>query len=217
MKKRICCILVLLSHSLFAQQNISWGLLPSLNFNKKLPRDWSVNFKAEGRQSLQDEKNYLQTDLSLLSSRKVGLSSTIAMGYLLRLPNGDELRNRLIQQFIIVRRYSALKLSHRFGADQTFGGDEPTVYRLRYRLSSEIPLSGQEVDPKEFFFKLGNEYVNSLEESAFDLEIRGLGFLGYVLNPKAKLEFGLDYRLSSFLKTSARQRSWIGFNLYQSL
>ncbi|KPM47400.1 DUF2490 domain-containing protein [Jiulongibacter sediminis] len=209
-------ILILISYLVKGQGSLELGLMPSLNFNKKLPKDWAINFKAEGRQALQDEKSYLQTDISLLTSRKVGFSSTLALGYLLRVPNGKNLRNRLIQQYIVVNRLSALKLSHRFGTDQTFGGHEAAVYRFRYRIAAELPLNGHSTDPHEFFLKLSNEYVNSLEDSAYDLEIRGLGFLGYVLNPGAKLEFGLDYRIGSFLHQATRQRTWLAVNLYQS-
>jgi hypothetical protein len=140
----------------------------------------------------------------------------LALGYLLRVPKGKNLRNRLIQQYILVNRLSSFKLSHRFGTDQTFGGQEEAVFRFRYRIAAELPLSGQSADPHEFFLKISNEYVSRLEDSAYDLELRGLGFLGYVLNPRAKLELGLDYRISSFLHQATRQRSWLAVNLYQS-
>lgn len=199
------------------QNTVESGLMPSLNLNKKLPKDWALNFKTESRLSLQEEKEYLQTDLSLLTSRKIGFNSTLAMGYLVRVPNGAALRNRFIQQFIIVNRYSSLKLSHRFGTDQTFGGGDPSVYRLRYRLSAEIPLSGQSTDPGEFFLKFNNEYVNSMEEATYDLEVRGLAFLGFAVSPKAKMELGLDYRVGSFFEPNMRQRGWLALNYYQSL
>lgn len=202
-----------------AQSGYQTGLLPSLNLNKKLPRDWSVNFKAESRQSIyKDEFNfdYLLTDMSLSAGKKTGINTTIIAGYLLRMGK-EEIKHRVIQQLVYVKRYTSFRLAHRVAADQTFTHGDDTEYRFRYRLSSEIPVQGQSLDPKEFFLKLSNEYLNIISGSDYDLEIRGAAFLGYVFSPANKIEFGLDYRVNSFIEDKPRHRFWIGLNFYQSI
>ena len=149
-----------------------------------------------------------------IAGKKIGINTSIAAGYLLRI-DGKEIRNRAIQQISIVRKYSGFIISHRISADQTFDKDDHTEYRLRYRLSSEIPLSGQSSDPKEFFLKASNEYLNSLQNKEFDLEIRTSAFIGYVLTPRNKLELGLEYRADSFINQNLRNRLWIALNIYQ--
>ncbi len=202
-----------------AQASHQMGLLPSVNLNKKLPKDWSMNFKAESRQSLYSESfdyEYLLTDVALLAAKKIGVNTSAAGGYLIRM-DAEGVRHRAIQQISFVKRYAGFRLSHRVSADQTFGKDDAPEYRLRYRLSPEIPLQGLSLDPKEFFLKLSNEYLGSMQHDDLDLEIRLAAFIGYALSPKQKLELGLDYRLDSFIHGQARNRYWIGLNFYQSL
>lgn len=202
-----------------SQSEFQFGLLPSINFNKKLPRDWSINFKAESRQALAREEfeyEYLLTDLSLAVARKISVNTTVAGGYLLRITD-DRILHRTIQQLSTVVNYPGFKLGHRIAADQTFDLDDATVFRFRYRASVEIPLSGQTLDPKELFVKVSNEYLNGFYKDIYDLEIRALGFLGYSLTAASKLELGLDYRINSFVNGPARHRLWLGLNFYQSL
>jgi hypothetical protein len=194
-------------------------LLPSLNINKKLPKDWSLNFKAESRQSLFKEEfkySYLLTEMSIAASKKIGINTSIAAGYLVGVDD-KSVKNRSIQQVTFVKRYSNFRLSHRFLADQTFVNEENVEFRFRYRLSKEIPLQGESLDSREFFLKLSNEYLNSFQNKSFDMEIRGAALLGYVISPTNKIEFGADYRLDSFINGVARNRYWIGINLYQSI
>jgi hypothetical protein len=212
-------ILLLIHLSNYAQSTFESGLLPSLNINKKLPKDWALNFKAESRQSLLKEDfnyDYLLTDISFAASKKVGINTAIAIGYLMRIDNSG-IKNRTIQQITYVKRYSDFSLSHRLLADQTFAKDDNTELRFRYRLSSAIPLQGESSDPKEFFVKLSNEYLNSLYDRSYDLEIRGAAFIGYVISPADKLEFGFDYRADSFINGNLRNRLWISLNLYISI
>lgn len=205
-----------------AQSSYQFGILPSININKKLPNDWKLNLKTESRQELKSglfdvpssfQYNYTLTDLSTILAKKVSINKSLALGYLMRVREG-ELISRLIQQFIITKNYANFRLAHRFSADQTFQGNEPTEFRLRYRLSTSIPTNGQSIDPKEFYLKINNEYLNAWESAAYDLEIRIIPYLGYTFSDANKLELGLDYRLNSFLSDSSRHRFWIGVNWY---
>lgn len=219
---RLFGVVLLLVSTFFvnqAQSNYQMGFLPSLNVNKKLPRDWSLHFKAESRQSLYQSDffyKYLQTDLAIMAATRIRLNTRITVGYLLR-TDGESLKNRAIQQLSFARRNPFFTLAHRVAMDQTFSSVEATEFRFRYRLSSEIPLEGQFLDTREFFLKVSNEYLNSFQESDYDLEIRGGAFMGYTLFPRTKIELGVDYRADSFIRNTIRNRFWLGLNFYYSM
>ena len=207
----------------YAQSNYQAGWLPAFNMNKSLKKDFKLNFKIESRQEFKSgffeesssfNYDYVLTDFSVLGVKKVAIDKSAVFGYLLRLRDG-EVSSRLIQQFIVVQSLDGHKLAHRFAADQTFSAAENPTYRLRYRISFEIPLNGQSLDENEFYLKLNNEYLNSWQSSEYDLELRLIPFLGYKFSDTEKLEIGIDYRLNSFLEGSSSHRFWLGFNWYQ--
>lgn len=204
----------------FAQFESHFGLLPTLNVNKKLKKDWAVNIKTESRQLFYDSNqfrySYVHQDISAALAKKVGLNKRVIVGYLQRFNRLDNAQ-RFFQQFNSISRYYNYTLAHRFGMDQTFSIGRKAEFRFRYRLASEIPLSGLNVDINEYYIKLSNEYVASTSGSVQDFEIRILGFLGYVLKSGNKLELGVDNRIDSFLESTFRNRFWICINYYMSL
>lgn len=215
-------VLMQLQFSVFAQSTYQFGVLPSVNLNKKMKNNWSLNTKLESRQLFQrgefnrtadKDYNYVLTDMSLIVAKKVGLNSRIAGGYLIRLEDGNFF-HRFIQQYVIVQKLSGWRLAHRIMSDQTFSKIEKPDIRLRYRITSEIPLNGESVDPGEFYLKLNNEYVNSLQAEEYDLEVRLIPLLGYDIIDNFKIESGLDYRVNSFLNNSTRHSYWMTLNLF---
>ncbi|HPJ62865.1 DUF2490 domain-containing protein [Lentimicrobium sp.] len=208
--------------AVFAQATYRFGIMPSLNLNSALKNNWSLNAKAESRQLLKsgtvngdavNEYRYVLTDLSLIAAKKVGLNSRIAGGYLMRIEDG-EISHRFIQHFIIVQKFAAFRLAHRFMSDQTFSESEKPEIRVRYRISSELPLNGESVDPGEFYVKVSNEYINSFQAKDYDLEIRLVPLLGYDITDNFKIETGPDYRLNSFLSSSPRHSYWMTLNIF---
>jgi hypothetical protein len=223
-KSAIIIIIVCLQflNTVSAQNTYQFGALPSLNLNRKLKKDWSINTKIESRQLLQSGEfngnadkvyKYVLTDFSLISAKKVGLNSRIAGGYLIRFREG-KLVHRFIQQYIIVQRLNAFRLAHRFLGDQTFSTNEKPEFRFRYRITSEIPLNGESVDSGEFYLKINNEYLNSFQDADYDLEIRLVPLLGYDINDNIKIELGLDYRVNSFLNNNTRHSFWTSLNFF---
>lgn len=208
-----------------AQSSNQIGLLPSINLNHGLKEDWSVNFKIESRQLLQrgifdddsmKDYEYILTDYSLIAAKKLGLNSRLSGGYLFR-QEEDGVVSRFIQQYTTVQRFNGFRLAHRIVTDQTFSKDENTEYRLRYRVSSEIPLNGKSADTQEFYIKINNEYLNSIQERLYDLELRIVPLIGYSFLNTQKIELGVDYRVNSFVSGSARHRVWYCFNWYFNL
>jgi hypothetical protein len=205
-----------------AQSTYQVGGLPSLNFNIKLKNGWSLNSKAESRQRFKigiiggearTEYDYILTDLSFIAAKKVGLNSRLAGGYMIRFANGA-LYHRFIQQYIIVQQLPGLRLSHRISGDETFYQGSSPEFRLRYRISTEIPFNGEAVDPGEFYFKISNEYLNSWQADEYDLEIRAIPLLGFDFTDNFKAETGLDYRISSFLNGNTKQIFWVALNFF---
>ncbi|GBF21834.1 MULTISPECIES: DUF2490 domain-containing protein [unclassified Arenibacter] len=213
------------SNNISAQSSYLFGLLPSINVNYKLENDWSLNTKLESRHLLRSGEfngiierkyNYILTDLSMIAAKKVGLNSRVASGYLIRFEE-EKLFHRFIQQYTVLQRLTNLRLAHRLSTDQTFSPMEKPEFRLRYRIASEVALDGQSVDPREFYFKFNNEYLNSWQDYGYDLEIRLVPLLGYNLKSTNKIEMGLDYRVNSFLNNNTRHSFWVNLNWFIEL
>lgn len=202
-----------------AQSSFQYGIIPSINIIKKFPKNWSANFKAESRQSIYNQKlkyDYLLTDFSLVVTKQIAANTTVGGGYLLRAEDG-EFEHRTIQQISFSKKYSGFRMAHRVMTDQTFAKNSKPELRLRYRISSEIPLEGQSLDVKEFYLKINNEYLNSWQGDEYDLEIRGVALLGYSVSTVNDLEIGVDYRLDSFIDGDPRNRIWLSINFFHSL
>ena len=219
----ISCMLVVASLS--GQQRYLGGVLPSVNLSHSFGRDWKVNMKTESRQQLFrggtdrpsgfEYKNQL-TDVAFVLARKWRVNQTIAGGYMSRFREG-ELIHRFIQQYTIVNRYNNWRIGHRFSADQTFASEQAGTYRLRYRVTLQLPLQGESVDPGEFYVKINNEVLNEWQADDYDLEIRVVPFLGYEINDNSKVELGIDYRLSSFISGTLDQRYWASMGWFLAI
>lgn len=209
----------------FAQSTYTLGTLPKFNVNKSLPGGYGVNFKTESRLLFakgtfegdwESAFEHGLTEVSLIGSKKAGLANKIAGGYLIRFRDG-RIIHRAIQQFSLMSRFNGFRLGHRFSADQSFAGDQKPEIRLRYRLATDLPLNGKVVDPREFYLKLSNEYLNAFQGDDYDLEIRVTPVLGYVFSDENKLEFGPDYRVSSFIGSTTKNSFWFKLSWYLRL
>lgn len=209
-----------------AQNRFQTGILPAVNFNRSLDELYSLNFKIETREQFWGgavdreqpfDHQHLLTDLTLIGSRKIGLSEKINFGYMLRLREGKEV-HRTIQQFSFISRLRTFNIGHRLVTDQTFVAEEPTTFRLRYRVSTELPLDGDKADPGEFYIKLNNEILQHWQlNNKPVLEYRFSPFLGYFIDQTHKLEVGLDYRNQSILIEPTRHSYWLSINWFFKL
>lgn len=205
-----------------AQTQTRVGILPSINYNQKINKVWEVNFKFESRHFVFDNSTsqsnhfkytYSLSDVSALAGRKVGLNSKFVLGFLTRI-EPDAVSYRTIQQYLFQTKINNFRVVHRIAADQTFSPIESPEFRLRYRLSAEIPLSGQKVDVREFYFKFNAETLNSVQGNEYDLELRAVPNIGFVINERHKIELGLDNRVVSFIDNQTRFTSWITLNWF---
>lgn len=204
------------------QNSYQIGGLPSVNVNYKLKNDYSLNSKIESRKLIQKvdfngvtlkKNDYLLTDISVLFAKKINLNKRVSAGYLLRVDD-KELYHRFIQQFVILQKTTHFRFSHRFLVDETLSKVEALEIRIRYRISSEIPLNGNSIDTKEFYLKINNEYLNSFQDNKHDLEVRFVPLIGLDLNKNFKIETGLDYRINSFLKDKTNHNTWLCLSIF---
>ena len=220
MNRPLLLLILILSFTFAnAQVTSQFGTIPSININTKFQKDWSANFKAESRFFFDTDKShfdYRLTDISAIIAKRLAINISGGVGYLMRFEEG-EIENRTIQQLSLVKRYPSFRIAHRFLSDQTFSRNNNTEYRLRYRLSAEIPLEGQTIDENEFYLKLSNEFLNSWENNEYDLEIRGVSLIGYSISARNDIELGIDYRTDSFIQGNQRNRYLLSINFFQSL
>ena len=205
----------------YAQNQI--GIIPQINTNFKLGDTWKVNSKIEGRQLFfqnpypadLNEVEFERLDLEIVATRKLGKNTTVGGGYLIRRENSS-FTHRFIQQFAVSQKLTASRLTHRFRTDQTFEKNETVQFRLRYRISWENPLNGPEVDPREFYLKLNNEYLGILQDGRANLEIRTLASLGYNISDRNQIETGIDYRIEKLIGSDTEHKLFLNIGLYHS-
>lgn len=207
--------------SSLAQDQI--GLIPHINADFKVGSNWKINSKLESRQLFfqnpfpenENEVEYERTELEFVATKSLDGLKAIGGGYLIRLTEG-KFKHRLIQQYSITQKLLTSRISHRFRLDQTFEKKESTSYRIRYRISFEKPLNGLEIDPKEFYLKLNNEYLGSLQNAIGNLEIRALASIGYNLSDKNQIETGLDYRAEDLINSTVTHKLFLNIGWYHS-
>lgn len=183
----------------------------SVNVSDKIKWNNSFESRHSGYTSSENvfKYRYILSDFSSLISVKIRTGQTVNLGYLIRFRD-SKIYHRTIQQYNFIQNANARRIGHRVALDQTFADRELPEFRIRYRVVFEIPLSGDKVDPTEFYLKMGNEYILAFQEESSDPEIRLIPLLGYEFSRKNKLEAGLDYRLSGLSRSEEKQhRLWL--------
>jgi hypothetical protein len=221
MKYYLILALLTFVSSIVSAQN-QFGILPVINTTIKLPNDWKINSKLEGRQLLKQhpfpvDKNdrvFERLDLEVVTNKALNSSNDVGLGYLIRRQEGKFL-HRFIQQYAYTQKLYSSRLSHRFRTDQSFQEDEAVQFRLRYRASWEKPLSGLQVDSEEFYLKLNNEYFGILQASKTNMEIRGLAVVGYTIGENNRIETGADYRMEEIF-TQLRHKLFLNIGFYHN-
>lgn len=218
--RALAVIFILLPFIGFSQRDFSGGVLPRINTSFKLTERLKLNSSLELRQQLFDKEltndkdaDFILADLANTFSYKLASNQKLNIGYTIRNRN-QEFHHRFTQQFSLVQQKSFFRLGHRFGLDQTFIPDEDFVFRTRYRISIEKPLSGTVVDEKEFYLKVNNEYLGIFTQNNADIELRLIPYIGYEINSTNKIEIGLDYRVGDFTRSQYSHRAWLSMVYY---
>ncbi|WP_299046810.1 DUF2490 domain-containing protein [uncultured Polaribacter sp.] len=206
----LCC-----QSKIFSQANLEIGFLPKVVFAHKLNSKTKWINSLETRQIIYD-KNFQfihnLIDFSSIYSVKTSSNQSFNFGYILRFRRAETI-HRTFQHYNFVNQFSTYKLGHRLALEQFYQSKKQTTYRTRYRLSVEKPLQGERVDVKEFYLKLGNEYLYDFT----DLEIRCTPYLGYQVSKKDKIEFGFDYRAGNLFQKETDKTLWFRTTWYISI
>ncbi len=210
-------VLVLVAQAIRAQQSESAGFFPEAQLSWSPVKNLKLTAKIESQHGMVANSSETPTDWGYYHDRTdfqgfVGTSLnpfiSIAGGYQYRWDGGGENSHRSIQQISLVKRKVRYRLGHRLRTDQTFLPTDSPEFRLRYRLVAEIPLSGNRIDPGEYYLIASNEPLFGIQGETFKIENRLVCSLGHNFNKNQKLEAGLDYRTDDFLDGGLRQRLW---------
>lgn len=216
-KKLLIFFIFCYSLQITSQTKTTFGLLPKVVLSKKIKSTSKWVNSLEQRTFFYDQDfniSHSLVDFSTIYSTSISDSQSINFGYILRFRNSETI-HRTFQHYNFIERYNALKLAHRIAFEQFYQPKKQTTFRARYRVSLEKPLNGERVDVKEFYLKLGNEYLYNFTEK--DLEIRLTPYLGYRVSKKDKVEFGIDYRMGSFLENATENNFWFRTTWYISI
>lgn len=185
----------------FGQSQWDQGFLPKLMLSKKYGEDFRWIHSIESRTDANKETtlNSNLIDLSSILSFRTDVHHTINIGYILRFEESKVI-HRTFQHFNYLQTFSASTLAHRWALEQFFDPSSPFYLRGRYRALFQKPLNGERIDAKEFYFKIGNEYLWNLKDN--ELEIRLTPYLGYQLSQTNRIEFGFDYRTVRFIENN---------------
>ena len=224
LKKLIVSILLLISVLQgFGQTINKVGLLPRLQVATKLSDKYTLTTMIETRHfvfnSKLADKNSIQynlTDISAFVNHKINEKFSYNLAYTIRI-TPTIISHRVIQQLVLLHKLNGLNLQQRLGFDQTFNNKNAPVFRSRYRLMATVPLKGKTLESKEFFFNFANEYLGAIQEDKFDLEIRLIPKIGYVLNTKNRVEVGFDYRVNQFISKKIQHVHWWNLTWYATI
>ena len=216
------------SWSARAQENVTYiGFFPEAALTGSVSDRVQLTFKVESQHRSYDnrvadgerwEYFHYRTDLQGFVALSLNPFWKVSGGYQYRIEGGDGANtHRFIQQIAYVQRLRRSRLGHRLRTDQTYHPSEAVELRARYRLSVEIPLAGQSLDPGEFYLLLSGEVIYGYQGGNSEIENRLVGSLGHYFSKQAKLEAGLDYRTDRYIAEGFRTRLWFKVGGYFSL
>ena len=208
MRKLLFILLLLLPAQLMAQGTVRlFGFFPEFQVGYKLSEKLKIIGKIESHfHNLTDFQGFLGS--------KINPYIDVAAGYQYRVDSRGDNSNRTIQQISILQVPGNYKIGHRLRADQTYSPFEKNDYRLRYRVSFEIPLEGKSLDPGEFYLLFSDELLYSYQARVSGLENRVVASLGHLSKEKQKFQAGIDYRTDRFFDPDLRHRTWFKFGWY---
>lgn len=197
--------------SMFNESNIS--------INHEASSSYKMNFSIKGRNYLYEDNGFFikqrQMEIGHFSTFGLSPKSSFSLGFMYRNRSwfeGSENELRSTLQFNTKSVLKNFRFGHRFRAEQRFY-DSKTVHRFRYRLALDLPLNGEKLNVGEPYLIGSTELLWSLAKpDSPSIDNRFTKQIGWLINDKTKLQFGLEYRLSElnintseslFLLTSA--------------
>ena len=194
-------------------QNVHlYGMLPSIGYQKKLNNYLSLNLNTNS-QTYVIERNYdgetypamvkninFATGINYQYSPHLQLAASFL--FRMREPMAEgpmRYQLRPWQQFTLIHRLDKYRFRNRFRIEQRiFTGQKDNFdIRLRYRLSTDFPLSGKEIDVGEAYINLNYEIVSvpTMERFLYFRSQRPYAGIGFQLDNYNRLEIGPQFRV----------------------
>ena len=199
-----------------AQENTALIWENEIDLNAKLSETVSLNIGSAYRNEVSDgltntsfdyESKHLQFSTNV--STIIGFYGKISGGIMFRFNTIENSNNenelRLSQQYSYSKRFNAFRIVHRAQLDERIRSAS-TVWRLRYRLSGDLPLNGLKLDKGEFYLVISTESLLSVS-SRFrpEWDQRFTIALGNQLMDKIKIQLDTEYRIEDYLGESNKR------------
>lgn len=193
---------------LSGQNNLTAYLQPQIALNYDVRQGYSHNFSLEQRNYVYDDNDLQlktrQLDVAHFSNLKIRDNQSLAFGILYRFrENFEPDRNnelRLTQQYNITFKPRIARFGHRFRSEQRITSTL-TTHRFRYRFAIDLPLNGEQLDVGEAYLVGSTESLLSVARGQGpEYDQRITGTIGWLLNEKTKLQFGLEYRAENYVQ-----------------
>jgi len=221
---RFFLIILFLMSSFFSQsQSFTAGFMPDITLSYKANELYKIVHKLESRYPSYDtdteifKVNFERFDFQNFLERKLGLFSSVAVGYQFRINNIEDNEHRFIQQITWIDNLLNFRIGHRFRTDQTFFDSSIPEFRFRYRAKIQLPLQGQELDKGEYYLSLSDEVLLSYQSPDLGVDNRVVAKIGLYINDKNKVESGFDWRAEGFFLDNVEHQLWFAFSWYKSL
>ena len=189
-----------------------WEGGTSLNY--KVSDNWSFNTSV-GKRSVwstaeingveQFEGHLSFLELDHFSTYRINPATRASLGYKYRWRDPSEglgeYEHRITQQVAYTHFKEVVRLVSRLRLEQRIR-NESFAMRYRYRISADLPLSGETLNAREFYLVGSNEVLFEAVDVEEDTwEIRTSGSIGYLLNSDLKVELSLTYRMENLTRS----------------
>ncbi|RMG69225.1 MAG: DUF2490 domain-containing protein [Bacteroidetes bacterium] len=180
----------------------AWQWEPSFSYTHTLTSYWSVNARVVSMQRRaadpQADPRYSwdRIELAGFATYRLLGGKKLSLGYTQRrldpLEADGGWENRITQQFAFVSYVGGQRIGHRLRSEQRFR-PEGLTQRFRYRLSYDVPLNGEKLDPGESYLFVSEAVHLSLgaRQAAAN---RVYVAWGHRFGQNQKLEIGLEHR-----------------------
>lgn len=194
------------------QTRFVWEGGTSLNY--KISNSWSFNTsigkrsvwstaETNGDEQFEGHLSFLEVDH--FSTYQINPATKASLGYKYRWRDPSEglgeYEHRITQQVAYTHFKEVIRMVSRLRLEQRIR-NESFAMRYRYRLSADMPLSGETLDAREFYLVGSNEILFEAVDVEEDTwEMRTSGSIGYLLNPDLKVELSLTYRMENLTRS----------------
>ncbi len=192
-------------------QNVEMIWSPEFSYTWSDKGRWTFNGKINPRAFIyhNQTETYLpdrlmeRWEFQLLANYALFINSTVGGGYILglrTLPDTSvfNIEHRALLQYGFSFYIGSARIGNRIRPEYRYFTLDDNEFRLRYKLSYDIPLNGREIDAGENYLVVSNEFLGAAANKEFSMENRIYAGIGWQMRNKRKLEAGIEYRADDY-------------------